>query len=110
MGRGWDRSALVDGAVANLSIPVSFCCYDFGFVDVSSTVANRTLSLFRTHMQYAGYIVSVQRTRLNVLHSPVDVDPGISRGVIDLYPSQGYSAPPVTRAIEASHAACKHEF
>ena len=37
------------------------------------------------------------------------VDPGISRGVTDLYPSRGYTHP-VTRAIEVSHAACKAEF
>ena len=37
------------------------------------------------------------------------VDPGISRGVTDLYPSRGYTHP-VARAIEVSHAACKAEF
>ena len=37
------------------------------------------------------------------------VDPGISRGVIDLHPSRGYTHP-VIRAIEVSHAACKAEF
>ena len=34
------------------------------------------------------------------------VDPGITKGVTDLYPSRGYTRP-VTRAIEVSHAACK---
>ena len=39
------------------------------------------------------------------------LDPGISRGVTDLYPSPGYTHP-VTRAIEVSHShpACKAEF
>ena len=39
------------------------------------------------------------------------LDPAISRGVTDLYPSRGYTHP-VTRAIEVSHshAACKAEF
>ena len=37
------------------------------------------------------------------------VDPGISRGVADLYPSRGYTHP-VTRVIEVSHAACEAEF
>ena len=37
------------------------------------------------------------------------VDPGISRGVIDLHPLPGYTHP-VTRPIEESHAACKAEF
>ena len=41
--------------------------------------------------------------RLSVL------DPGISRGVVNLYPSRGYTHP-VKRAIEVSHAACKYEF
>ena len=35
-------------------------------------------------------------------------DPGISRGVTDLYRSRGY-AHPVTRATEVAHAACKAE-
>ena len=54
----------------------------------------------------AGYTVSARRTRLNVL---VPVDPGISRGVTDLYHSRGYTHP-ATHAIEVSHAACKYEF
>ena len=38
------------------------------------------------------------------------VDPGISRGVTDLYPSRGYTHP-VTRAIEVlPNAACKLSF
>ena len=37
------------------------------------------------------------------------VDPGISRGATDLYPSRGHTHL-VTRAIEVSHAACKAEF
>ena len=37
------------------------------------------------------------------------VDPGVSRGVTDMYPSRGYTHP-VTRAIEVSHAACKADF
>ena len=37
------------------------------------------------------------------------VDPGISRGVTDMYPSRGYTHP-VGRAIEVSHVACKAEF
>ena len=39
------------------------------------------------------------------------VDPGISRGIADLYPLRGYaSTHPVIRAIEVSHAVCKAEF
>ena len=34
------------------------------------------------------------------------VDPGISRGVADLYPSRGYTHP-VTRTIEVSHGSLK---
>ena len=45
----------------------------------------------------------------NKAESLSPVDPGISRGVTDLYPSRGYTHP-VTRAIEVSHAACKAEF
>ena len=37
------------------------------------------------------------------------VDPGISRGVTDLYTFRRYTHP-VTRAIEVSHAACKAQF
>ena len=37
------------------------------------------------------------------------VDPGISRGVADLYPPRGYTHP-VTRAIEVSQAAWNAEF
>ena len=37
------------------------------------------------------------------------VDPGLRRGVTDLYPSRGYTNP-VTRAIEMSPAACKDEL
>ena len=37
------------------------------------------------------------------------VDPGISRGVTDLYASRG-NTHPVTRAIEVSHADCEAEF
>ena len=37
------------------------------------------------------------------------VDPGISMGIIELYPSRGYTHPG-TLAIEVSHAACKAEF
>ena len=37
------------------------------------------------------------------------VDPGISKGITDLYPSRGYTHS-VTRAIGVSHAACKTEF
>ena len=57
----------------------------------------------------AGYIVSVRKTRLNERRSLVD--PGISRGVTDLYPVREYIHP-VARAIEVSHlhAACKAEF
>ena len=36
------------------------------------------------------------------------VDPGISRGVTDLYPSRGYTHS-VTRAIDVSHEACEAE-
>ena len=38
---------------------------------------------------HARFTVSVPRTSLNVLVLPVD--PGISRGVTDLYPSRGYT-------------------
>ena len=37
------------------------------------------------------------------------VDPGIRRGITDLYPSRGYTHP-VTRAIVVSHAACVDEI
>ena len=54
----------------------------------------------------AGYTVSrAQDTTARL----IPVEPGIGRGVTDLYPSRGYTHP-VTRAIEVSHAACKAEF
>ena len=54
--------------------------------------------------QYGLYSVREKNKAERVTSSPVD--PGISRGVTDLYPSRGHTHP-VTRAIEVSHAACK---
>ena len=51
-----------------------------------------------------GFVPSTQ-----VIQTLSPLDPGISRGVTDLYPSRGYTHP-VTRAVEVSHAACKAEF
>ena len=55
---------------------------------------------------YAGYTVSVRRTRLNVLVLSILA---LAGEFTDLYPSRGYTHP-VTRAIEVSHATCKAEF
>ena len=79
-----------------------------GFVPLNagytvSCILNSTYVWFRPP-QCGLYSVRAQ----NKVERLSPVDPGISRGVNDLYPPRGYTHP-MTRAIEVSHAACKSE-
>ena len=67
---------------------------------IVSCILNSTLDVWFRPPQCGLYSFRAQ----NKAECLSPVDPGISRGVADLYPSRGYTHS-VTRAIEVSHAA-----
>ena len=78
-------------------------------IGMKTSVQPNGLKTLKLRFRVGDLDLPERRKRHTSSRDEEDVAINISRGVIDLYPSQGYTHP-VTRALEVSRAACQAEF